>query len=187
MLGWGLVPGSLVLIGGDPGIGKSTLLLQVSALLSQAGGIVVYVSGEETLHQTKLRAGRLGVKGERLYLLSETNLDVILSQIEKLHPCLVVVDSIQSICLPELETAPGSITQVRECTLRLMHWAKPGQVPVFITRHVTKDRATANVLACGILEKRGYKIELGRYMKISVPLTVASVLSVHLLLQWLWL
>ena len=143
VLGGGLVPGSLVLIGGDPGIGKSTLLLQVSALLAQAKGKVVYVSGEETLHQTKLRAERLGVRGEQLYLLSETNLDVILNQIEELQPCLVVVDSIQAVCLPELEAAPGSITQVRECTLRLMHWAKLGAVPVFITGHVTKDGAIA--------------------------------------------
>ncbi len=143
VLGGGLVPGSLVLIGGEPGIGKSTLLLQVSAMLAQARGSVIYVSGEETLYQTKLRAERLGVEGERLYLLSETNLDVILSQIEKLNPCLVVVDSIQAVCIPELETAPGSITQVRECTLRLMHWAKPSQVPVFITGHVTKDGAIA--------------------------------------------
>ncbi len=143
VLGGGLVPGSLALIGGEPGIGKSTLLLQVSALLASARGNVVYVSGEETPYQTKLRAERLGVKGDRLYLLSETNLDVILNQIEKLQPCLVVVDSIQAVSIPELETAPGSITQVRECTLRLMHWAKLGAVPVFITGHVTKDGAIA--------------------------------------------
>jgi DNA repair protein RadA/Sms len=143
VLGGGLVPSSLVLIAGEPGIGKSTLLLQVSALLAQAKGNVVYVSGEETPHQIKLRAERLGVGGERLYLLSETNLDVILSQVEKINPCLVIVDSIQAVCLPELETAAGSITQVRECTLRLMHWAKPSQVPIFITGHVTKDGAIA--------------------------------------------
>jgi DNA repair protein RadA/Sms len=143
VLGGGLVPGSLVLIGGEPGIGKSTLLLQVSALLAQAKGNVVYVSGEETQRQIKLRAERLGVEGARLYLLSETNLDFILSQIEPLSPCLVVIDSIQAVYLPELETAPGSITQVRECTLRLMHWAKLSSVPVFITGHVTKDGAIA--------------------------------------------
>jgi DNA repair protein RadA/Sms len=143
VLGGGLVAGSLVLIGGEPGIGKSTLLLQASALLARDRGKVVYVSGEETLHQTKLRAGRLNIPGEGLYLLSETNLDAILSQMEGLQSCLVVIDSIQSVYLPELETAPGSIAQVRECTLRLMQWAKLNQVPLFITGHVTKDGAIA--------------------------------------------
>jgi len=143
VLGGGLVPGSLMLIGGDPGIGKSTLLLQVSALVAQVHGRVVYVSGEETLHQIKLRAERLGIKGDELYLLAETDLEVILNQIEELSPSLVVVDSIQAIYLPELDTAPGSITQVRECTMRLMHWSKLSAVPVFIVGHVTKDGAIA--------------------------------------------
>jgi len=143
VLGGGLVAGSLILTGGDPGIGKSTLLLQVSALVAQAQGKVVYVSGEETLPQIKLRAERLGIKGEKLYLLAETNLEVILNQIEELSPSLVVIDSIQAVYLPELDTAPGSITQVRECTMRLMHWAKLSGVPVFIVGHVTKDGAIA--------------------------------------------
>jgi len=143
VLGGGLVPGSLMLAGGDPGIGKSTLLLQVSALVAQTKGRVVYVSGEETLHQIKLRAERLGIKGEQLYLLAETDLGVILSQIEELSPSLVVIDSIQAVYLPEMDTAPGSITQVRECTMRLMHWAKLSGVPVFIVGHVTKDGAIA--------------------------------------------
>jgi len=143
VLGGGLVSGSLVLIGGDPGIGKSTLLLQASALIAQAQGKVVYVSGEETLHQIKLRSERLGVKGEKLYLLAEIDLEVILNQIEQLQPRLVVIDSIQAIYLPELDTAPGSITQVRECTQRLMHWAKLSAVPIFIVGHVTKDGAIA--------------------------------------------
>lgn len=143
VLGGGLVPGSLMLIGGDPGIGKSTLLLQVSALVAQSRGRVVYASGEETLHQIKLRAERLGIKGEKLYLLAETDLEVILNQIEELSPSLVVVDSIQAVYLPELDTAPGSINQVRECTMRLMHWAKLSGVPVFIVGHVTKDGAIA--------------------------------------------
>ncbi len=143
VLGGGVVPGTLMLTGGDPGIGKSTLLLQVSALVAQTHGKVVYVSGEETLHQIKLRAERLEIKGEQLYLLAETNLDVILSQIEELSPSLVVVDSIQAVYLPELDTAPGSITQVRGCTMRLMHWAKHSAVPVFIVGHVTKDGAIA--------------------------------------------
>ena len=143
VLGGGLVSGSLVLIGGDPGIGKSTLLLQVSALVAQAKGKVVYVSGEETLHQIRLRAERLGVKGEGLYLLAETDLDVILSQLEKLSPSLAIIDSIQAVYFPELDTAAGSITQVRECTLRLMRWAKQSAVPIFIAGHVTKDGAIA--------------------------------------------
>jgi len=140
VLGGGLLAGSLVLIGGEPGIGKSTLLLQLSA---QARGAVVYVSGEENQHQIKLRAQRLGLKGDGLYLLAETDLDVILNQLERLQPCLVVVDSIQTVYLPELETVPGSITQVRECTLRLMHWAKTASVPILISGHVTKDGAIA--------------------------------------------
>ncbi len=143
VLGGGLVSGSLVLISGDPGIGKSTLLLQVSALVAQAGGKVIYVSGEETLPQIRLRAERLGITGERLYLLAETDLHVILSHLERLAPSLVVIDSIQAVYLPELDTAAGSITQVRECTLRLMHWAKLRAVPTFIAGHVTKDGAIA--------------------------------------------
>ena len=143
VLGGGLVSGSLVLIGGDPGIGKSTLLLQTSALVAQARGKVVYVSGEESLRQTKLRAERLELKGEKLYLLAETDLEVILNQIEQLQPSLVVIDSIQAVHLPQLDTAPGSITQVRECTQRLMHWAKLSAVPIFIAGHVTKDGAIA--------------------------------------------
>jgi DNA repair protein RadA/Sms len=143
VLGGGLVSGSLVLIAGEPGIGKSTLLLQVSALVAQSRGKVVYVSGEETLRQIKLRADRLGVKGENLYLLAETDLEVILDQIERLQPSLVVVDSIQTVYFPGLDTAPGSVAQVRECTARLMHRAKLSAVPVFITGHVTKDGTIA--------------------------------------------
>ena len=143
VLGGGLVSGSLVLIAGEPGIGKSTLLLQVSALVAQSRGKVVYVSGEETLRQIKLRADRLGVKGENLYLLAETDLEVILDHIERLQPSLVVVDSIQTVYFPGLDTAPGSVAQVRECTVRLMHRAKLNAVPVFITGHVTKDGTIA--------------------------------------------
>ncbi len=143
VLGGGVVAGSLALIGGEPGIGKSTLLLQVSALVAQARGKVVYVSGEETLRQIKLRSERLGVTGENLYLLAETNIEVILNQIEELSPSMVVVDSIQTVYHSELEGAPGSISQVRECTLRLMRWAKLSAVPVFIAGHVTKDGAIA--------------------------------------------
>lgn len=143
VLGGGLVAGSLVLIGGEPGIGKSTLLLQAAALIAQVRGKVVYVSGEETQHQIKLRSERLGIKGEGLYLLAETDIEVILEQVEQLAPGLVVIDSIQTVYLPELDATPGSVSQVRECTLRLMNWAKSSAVPVFIAGHVTKDGAIA--------------------------------------------
>ncbi len=143
VLGGGLVPGSLMLIGGDPGIGKSTLLLQVSALVARTRGRVVYVTGEETVRQIKLRSERLGISGEGLYLLAETNLEAILSQVEQLQPSLVVIDSIQTAYLPGLDTVPGSITQVRQCTSELMRWAKSSGVPMAITGHVTKEGAIA--------------------------------------------
>ncbi len=143
VLGGGLVTGSLVLISGDPGIGKSTLLLQASASMTHHGGRVVYVSGEETVHQIKLRAERLRLGGEGLFIMAETDLETVLNQVETLAPGLVVIDSIQTIYLPEMEAAPGSISQVRECTMRLMQWAKLRGVPVFISGHVTKEGAIA--------------------------------------------
>ncbi|MDP6646988.1 MAG: DNA repair protein RadA [Dehalococcoidales bacterium] len=143
VLGGGLVAGSLILIGGDPGVGKSTLLLQVADLVAQIHGTVVYVSGEETQRQIKLRAERLSIKGEGLFLLAETNLEAILNQIEELSPNLVVIDSIQAIFSPELNSTSGSINQVRECTIGLMHWAKRHAVPIFLVGHVTKDGAIA--------------------------------------------
>ena len=142
VLGGGLVAGSLVLVSGDPGIGKSTLLLQAAAPASR-NHKTVYISGEETVHQIKLRAQRLGLGGEGLYLMAETDLDVILEQTEPLAPRLVVIDSIQTVYLPEVEATPGSVSQVRECTLRLMQWAKGSGVPVIITGHVTKEGAIA--------------------------------------------
>jgi DNA repair protein RadA/Sms len=142
VLGGGLVAGSLVLISGDPGIGKSTLLLQASASIAH-NQRVVYVSGEETVHQIKLRAERLCLTGEGLYLMAETDLEVILNQAEQLSPGLLVIDSIQTVYYPELDAVPGSVGQVRECTLRIMQWAKLRGVPAFITGHVTKEGAIA--------------------------------------------
>ena len=143
VLGDGLVLGSLVLIGGDPGIGKSTLLLQASSAMAEYGNTVLYVSGEESSQQLKLRSERLGIKGNKLYILPETNLEIILGRLETLSPNLVIIDSIQTIYIEELTGAPGSIAQIRECTLRLMRWAKQANVPVLITGHVTKDGVIA--------------------------------------------
>jgi DNA repair protein RadA/Sms len=143
VLGGGMVMGSLVLVGGEPGIGKSTLLLQASGAIARGGGIVVYVSGEESAHQIKLRSERLGIGGERLYLMPETNLEIILGRLEELSPNLVIVDSIQTVYIEEMTGASGSVGQIRECTLRLMRWAKRAGVPVLITGHVTKDGAIA--------------------------------------------
>ena len=143
VLGGGIVPGSLVLIGGDPGIGKSTLLLQVSVMVAQDGGRVLYVTGEESLGQIRLRANRLGLGGERLFILPETNLDLILEHLAGASPDLVVIDSIQTVYLDGLGSAPGSVGQIRECTMRLMQWSKTANVPMLISGHVTKDGAIA--------------------------------------------
>jgi len=142
-LGGGIVPGSVILIGGDPGIGKSTLLLQISALLAASGKPTLYVSGEESTQQIKMRAHRLNISEEQLYILSETSLNHILSQIEGLEPQLVVVDSIQAVYLEELESSAGSIGQVRECGAALLRMAKSRSIPVFIVGHVTKQGAIA--------------------------------------------
>ena len=142
VLGGGIVPGSLVLIGGEPGIGKSTLLLQMAATLAQTSP-VLYVSGEESVQQMKMRAERLALKPDTLYLLTETNLDEIIAHVERLTPKLVVIDSIQTVYLEELTSAAGSISQVRESAARLMHTAKATGVPIFLVGHVTKAGAIA--------------------------------------------
>ncbi|MBI5034239.1 MAG: DNA repair protein RadA [Chloroflexi bacterium] len=143
VLGGGIVPGSLVLIGGEPGIGKSTMLLQLAATLAKSAGIVLYISGEESVQQIKMRAERLGLTPNSLYLLTETNLDEIAAHIERLKPQLVIVDSIQTIYLEELSSAAGSISQVRESAARLMHVAKETNVAIFLVGHVTKAGAIA--------------------------------------------
>lgn len=142
-LGGGIVQGSLVLIGGDPGIGKSTLLLQVSSQLAASGKKVLYISGEESVKQTKLRADRLGVVSDRLYVYAETDMDYIQQAIAEVSPDLVVIDSIQTVYQSEVTSAPGSVSQVRECTSSLMRIAKTNGIAIFIVGHVTKEGAIA--------------------------------------------
>ncbi|WP_379971361.1 DNA repair protein RadA [Ectobacillus sp. sgz5001026] len=139
VLGGGIVDGSLVLIGGDPGIGKSTLLLQVSSQLAESSYQVLYISGEESQKQIKLRADRLQVSSDNLYVYSETDLQRIVQHVEEMGPSFVVIDSIQTIYLPEVTSAPGSVSQVRECTAELMKLAKIKGIPIFIVGHVTKE------------------------------------------------
>ena len=149
VLGGGIVPGSLTLVGGDPGIGKSTLLLQVCRMLSTAGHQVLYISGEESLRQIKLRAVRIGEFNENLSLLCETNLDIIRAVMEKEKPEIAVIDSIQTMYNEEVSSAPGSVSQVRESTNVLMQIAKGMGISIFIVGHVTKD---GNVAGPRVLE-----------------------------------
>ena len=175
VMGGGIVPGSLTLISGDPGIGKSTLLLQVTAALAESVGAVLYVSAEESADQIKLRAHRLGLAPKELYLLSETNLNLILDHIEQMKPSLVVIDSIQTVYLShkernagdedqglgfglglwdeglgaEMTAAAGSVTQVRECAATLMRLAKKQAIPIFLVGHVTKE---GNIAGPRVLE-----------------------------------
>ncbi|WP_242847776.1 DNA repair protein RadA [Fervidicella metallireducens] len=143
VLGGGVVKGSLILVGGDPGIGKSTLLLQVSRNLAQSGNLMLYASGEESAKQIKIRAQRLNVETSNLYIVSETNLSSIEKFITDLKPKIVIIDSIQTIYRPELQSAPGSVSQVREATSSLMKIAKTLNIAVFIVGHVTKEGAIA--------------------------------------------
>jgi len=143
LLGGGMVPGSVILLGGDPGIGKSTLVLQVLARLGEAGGKVAYLSGEESADQIKLRAERLGVKSPNLFVMTENDLSRALPQIEALKPQMLVVDSIQTVYQPDLGSAPGSVTQVRECAGKLLYLAKSRGFTVLLVGHVTKEGALA--------------------------------------------
>jgi DNA repair protein RadA/Sms len=143
VLGGGIVPGSLVLIGGDPGIGKSTLLLQVADKMSAGEGRVLYVSGEESERQIKMRGERLGIEAKNLYLLPETNLEAILDEVERDAPTAIIVDSIQTVFSPRIESAPGSVSQVREVAGQFLMLAKGRGIPVFLIGHVTKDGAIA--------------------------------------------
>lgn len=154
VLGGGIVPGSMVLIGGDPGIGKSTLLLQAAASVASAGRPVLYVSGEESARQVRLRAERLGALTPELLVLAETSVDAAISQIEAINPSLVIIDSIQTMFLEGVPSSPGNVTQLRECTLRLMNVAKSRNVAIVLVGHVTKEgniagpRALEHIVDC---------------------------------------
>ncbi len=143
VLGGGIVPGSVVLVGGDPGIGKSTLLTQVSAYFAEQVGLTLYVSAEESTQQIKLRAERLGFNSEHLYVYSETCLNLILQHVTNLRPSLVIIDSIQTVYLEEVTSAAGSVSQVRESALRLLRVARDLQIAIFLVGHVTKEGAIA--------------------------------------------
>ena len=143
VLGGGVVPGSLILIGGEPGIGKSTLLLQVTALMADHTGPALYVSGEESARQIKMRAERLGIYTDNLYLVTETNLDVILGHVESIRPRVLVVDSIQTTYSEALNSAPGNVSQVRHCATAFQRLAKEGGIAVFLVGHVTKEGSIA--------------------------------------------
>jgi DNA repair protein RadA/Sms len=143
VLGGGLVPGSLVLIGGDPGIGKSTLLTEVGGHFAAQNGTVLYISAEESPQQLRLRSERLGLLSDQLYVLGETDLDLIINAINELKPSLVIVDSIQTVYLQDITSAAGSVSQVRECAMRLLRVAKESGVPIFLVGHVTKEGTIA--------------------------------------------
>ena len=143
VLGGGIVPGTLVLIGGDPGIGKSTLLLQVADKLSTAGSLVLYVSGEESERQIKLRGERLAIDAKNVYILPETNLENIVDEIDRLKPAAIIVDSIQTVFSTALESAPGSVSQVREVAHQFLLLAKSRGIPIFLIGHITKEGSIA--------------------------------------------
>ncbi len=143
VLGGGIVKGSLVLVGGDPGIGKSTLLLQVASSVSSSNLKVLYVSGEESLKQTKLRADRLGIKNDNIYLVSENNLDYIVKYVAEFKPDVLIIDSIQTVYNPNVQSSPGSVSQVREATATLMKISKVDSVATFLVGHVTKNGSIA--------------------------------------------
>ena len=143
VLGGGIVPGSLVLLGGEPGIGKSTLLLQAAAHFARDVGPVLYASGEESEHQIKSRGDRLGVGSAPLYLLSETCIERILEEIARLKPSLVVIDSVQTVWSSRFQSAPGSVGQVREAATQFLFAAKGQNVPTVLVGHVTKDGSLA--------------------------------------------
>ncbi|HTL82394.1 MAG TPA: DNA repair protein RadA, partial [Bacteroidia bacterium] len=141
VLGGGIVPGSLVLFGGEPGIGKSTLMLQLAT--NMKGTRVMYVSGEESEEQIKMRAERIGIKNTDCFILTETNTQNIFQQIKLVEPQLIIIDSIQTLHTAHIESSPGSVSQVRECAAELLRFAKESNVPVFLIGHITKEGSLA--------------------------------------------
>jgi len=141
VLGGGIVPGSLILFGGEPGIGKSTLILQIAVM--EKNMRILYVSGEESEQQIKMRAERIGMENQECFILTETNLQNIITQAEEIQPKLLVIDSIQTVYNSNIESSPGSISQVRECTAQLLRYAKQTGVPVFLIGHITKEGSLA--------------------------------------------
>jgi DNA repair protein RadA/Sms len=149
VLGGGIVPGSLILIGGEPGIGKSTLLLSVAAMLAESVGTVLYVSGEESIRQIKMRADRLSITTDNLLLVTETNIDMILQHMHEVNPRFLIVDSIQTTYSDTLDTTPGSVGQVKQCTSIFQQIAKDSDMPIFLVGHVTKE---GNIAGPRVLE-----------------------------------
>ena len=143
VLGGGIVKGSLILVGGDPGIGKSTLLIQVSGYVANSGKKVLYISGEESESQIKMRAHRLGIQSENLYIFAENNLTLIESQLSSLDPDLIIVDSIQTVYSPDISSAPGTVSQIKEGTSKFMKISKKMGISTFVVGHVTKEGSLA--------------------------------------------
>lgn len=141
VLGGGIVPGSIVLVAGEPGIGKSTLFLQMGLQMQE--GITLYISGEESEQQIKMRADRLGMQNENFYLLTETSTQTIFQEIKKLRPALIIVDSIQTLASPFIDSSPGSVSQIRECAAEFQQFAKETHTPVFLIGHITKEGSIA--------------------------------------------
>jgi DNA repair protein RadA/Sms len=172
VLGGGLVPGSLTLIGGEPGIGKSTLMLQLALSLSDYN--VLYISGEESEQQIKMRAERLPLSNERCYVLTETSTDVIFKHIEILEPDVVVVDSIQTMVSPLIESGAGSVSQVKECTAEIMRFAKESDVPVILIGHITKDGALAGPKVLEHMVDTVLQFEGDRFMTYRILRTIKN-------------
>lgn len=143
VLGGGIIPGLLVLIVGDPGVGKSSLTLRISAEVARQGRRVLYVTGEESMRQVRMRADRLNALADELYIVSETNLEAIVQHTKNVKPELLIIDSIQTIFRPDIESAPGSVSQVRECSVELLRLAKSQGIATFVVGHVTKDGSLA--------------------------------------------